>query len=112
MGVQHNGKLYARQKPAKQSEEHQRLEKAARFKADQLLHLAIQEAIEDITNLIDKIAEEHNKSFDEISSLVHLGGHVLKQRRAPTIQNALSYCWARISDGRCELYIFFSRRLS
>ena len=104
MGVQHNAKSYACEKPAKQSEEHQRLEKAAHFKADQLLHLAIQEAIEDITSLIDKIADKHNKSFDEISALVHLGSHVLKQRHAPTIQNALSYYWAHINDGCCELY--------
>jgi len=79
MGVQRNKRSYARPKNIQRSDEQWRIERVARFKADQRLHLAIQDTIEDITNVIDKIAEEHNKSFDEISSLINLGGHVLKQ---------------------------------
>ena len=114
MGVQRNKRSYARPTVIQLSGGQRKAERVARFEADQRLHLAVQDAIEDITNAIEKIAEEHNKSFDEISSLVNLGGHVLKQRWAPMIQNALSYCWAQMK-GRCcksaQSCIFFTRSI-
>jgi len=79
MGVQRQSKIYRRSKPAAKSSEQHAIARAARFKADQELHLAVQNIIEDIASLIDKTAEEFNKSYDEISNLVHLGGTVIKQ---------------------------------
>jgi len=102
MGIQLDNEMRACRKRIAQSAEQRACKKADRFAADQRLHLAVESAIEHITAIIDEVAEEHNKSFETISALVHLGGTVLKQHRAPTIQNALSYCWACINDGRCK----------
>ena len=79
MGIQCTKKTYTCTKHIQPSDEQVQIKKAARFEADQLLHLAIQAATESIANIIDKVAEEYNRSFNGISSLVHLGGTVLKQ---------------------------------
>ncbi|KAI0055189.1 hypothetical protein BV25DRAFT_1922016 [Artomyces pyxidatus] len=90
----------SRAKAAPKSDEQRAHEKAERFAADQRLHVALEAASDTIRELIDELAEQHNRSFDEISNLLHLGGHILKDRRRPAPHNALSYCWARFEDGR------------
>ena len=109
MAIQPDQKPHVRSKIS-MSAEQKAQNKMEQFAADQYLHLAIEAAIEHITEIIDDVADEYNKSFKTIGSLVHLSGTVFKQHRAPTIQNALSYCWAHVKDGRCMsiLLLFYS----
>ncbi|KAA1473372.1 hypothetical protein DENSPDRAFT_881992 [Dentipellis sp. KUC8613] len=78
--------------------EHKEYEKQQRFEAAHRLHQAIEEGLLQIENIVQDIAEAHNKSPTEISKLLNLTGFVLKQRRRPTVPNAYNHCLARVED--------------
>src|SRR5258705_6056673 len=59
------------------------------------LNEAIQEAQITVGKLIDKISLEFNQSSERIAEMLHLGGHALRQRRGPGINNAYAHCLAR-----------------
>ena len=52
-------------------------------------------AINNLDEVIDGIALKHGKSVEVVQELLHLGGHVLKSRRAVGINNAYAHCEAR-----------------
>ncbi|KAI0258203.1 hypothetical protein BC834DRAFT_847530 [Gloeopeniophorella convolvens] len=95
-------KTRAKETVAKTSEQRaQEREDAAAKK--QRLNAAVASTVDQINTIIEALADEHNIPFDHACNLVHLGGHVFKERRRPTIQNAYRYCAARVDDGRWEV---------
>jgi Pup-like protein len=91
-----------RAKPAPKSDEQRAKEKEDNLTRKTKLKAAIDVAIDQIDNIIEALADEYNIGFSQACNYVHLGGRVFKDRRRPTIQNAYSFCWARVEDGRCE----------
>ena len=69
--------------------------KQARMDHARRFNEAIQDAQTIIGELIDKISLEFNLSLDHVAEKLHLGGHALKQRRGPGINNAYAHCLAR-----------------
>jgi hypothetical protein len=51
-------------------------------------------SINNLDEVIDGIALKHSKSIEVVQELLHLGGHVLKSRRAVGINNAYAHCGA------------------
>jgi hypothetical protein len=83
-------------------------DKADALAGKQKLKADIAAAIEAIDRIIEELADEHEITFERASTLVHLGGRILKDRRRPSIQNAYRFCLARVEDGRCQLHRRFT----
>lgn len=86
-----------RAKKAKISPELHAQNKQAALTAAQQLNADVVAAVEDLDEVIDGLAVKHGKSVEVIQELFHLGGHVLKSRRAVGINNAHAHC-----EARCE----------
>ncbi|KIM74380.1 hypothetical protein PILCRDRAFT_14526 [Piloderma croceum F 1598] len=82
-------------KKAKISPELRALKKQAAATAAQELNTDITAAIKDLDEVIDRLALKHGKSLEVVQELLHLGGHVLKSRRAVGVNNAYAHCEAR-----------------
>ncbi|KAA1471646.1 hypothetical protein DENSPDRAFT_880658 [Dentipellis sp. KUC8613] len=89
-----------RLKPAPKTDEQRAAEKADRLAKKVKFNEQITQAISDIDKVISQVSEDSGQPFDYIANLVHLGGRVYKNRRKPTIHNAVSFASARIEDGR------------
>lgn len=94
-----------RLKPAPRSDEQRAAEKADRLAKKVKLNEQIVQANEAIDKIIGQVSEDSGQPFDYIANLVHLGGRVYKNRRKPTIHNAISFASARVEDGRCKSFI-------
>jgi hypothetical protein len=66
----------------------------------------IELALVEIDDVVDTLAQKHNKTVEFVQEQLHLGGHVLKQQRAPGINNAFAYCEARCESDECGSSIF------
>ena len=71
------------------------------LEAAKRLHEDLMQAQEQFEMTMTKIAQDHNKSFEFIAEQLHLGGHAIKQRRSPGINNAYAFCSARL-DNECK----------
>jgi hypothetical protein len=85
-------KSKARAKPAPKSDKQRAREKEDNITRKMKLKAAIDTAIGQIDDIIGALADEYNIGFSQACSYVHLGAHVFKDRRCPTIQNAYRFC--------------------
>ncbi|KAI0247021.1 hypothetical protein BJV78DRAFT_1285900 [Lactifluus subvellereus] len=96
LGVKSKG----RAKPAPKSDKQHAKEKEDNLARKMKLNAAINVAINQIDEIIEALADEYNIGFTQACSYVHLGGHIFKDCRHPTIQNVYRFCWAQVEDGR------------
>jgi hypothetical protein len=95
-----------RMKKAKPSPEQHKQSRIDAQGAAEALQSNINTALGDLCMVVETLALQHNRSEEFITEQLHLGGHVLKQRRAPGINNAYAYCEAQCED-ECQ-YPFHS----
>ena len=104
MDVTHIKPVHKCAKKAKISPKLHAHNKQAAATAAQQLNVDITVTLEDIDDIIDKLALKHAKPVEVIQELLHLGGHVLKSHRTIEINNAYAYCEARCdTDCMCAI---------
>src|SRR5882762_10213120 len=79
------------------------LQAAKQFNAD------LMQAQDQIKDIILRISQDHNKSIEVVAEQLHLGGHAIKQRRGPGINNAYTFCSA-CTENECK-FIYISLKL-
>lgn len=87
-----------RMKKVKPSPEQRKQSRIDAQQAAEALQSDINTALGELHTVIETLALRHNRSEEFITEQLHLGGHILKQRRAPGINNAYAYCEARCGD--------------
>ncbi|KIM81189.1 hypothetical protein PILCRDRAFT_504494 [Piloderma croceum F 1598] len=66
--------------------------------AAEALQADVDVALDDLHTIVENLALRHNRSEDFIAEQLHLGGHVIKQKRAPGLNNAYAHCEARSAN--------------
>lgn len=83
-----------RAKPSDEQRQHAR-ERARQAAHD--LQQDISEALANLQEVVETLSVRHDRTVDFIAEQLNLGGHVIKQKRAPGINNAYAHC-----EARCE----------
>jgi hypothetical protein len=91
-----------RLKKAKPSVEQRKQVRNDAQQAAEALQTDIDTALDNLHTVVETLALRHNRSEDFITEQLHLGGHVIKQKRAPGLNNAYAHCEAR-SENECQL---------
>jgi ribosome-binding protein aMBF1 (putative translation factor) len=91
-----------RTKAAEKTQEQINQEKAMRVEKKMVIAKAIEDALEKVSEIIKDLANETGMSENEASEKLHLGGHVLKDRRSVNAYNAWLFCQSRVDDKRCK----------
>jgi len=92
-----------RLKKAKPSAEQRQQSRADALHAAQALQADINTALNDLHVMVQTLAVRHNCNEAFITEQIHLGGHIIKQKRAPGINNAYAHCEARC-ENECKLF--------
>lgn len=87
---------------AQPSQEQRKLQHESALQAVEALQQDIYNILDQIQEAVERLSHEHTKSKAFILEQLHLGGNVLKQKRAPGINNAYAHCEAWYED-ECEL---------
>jgi hypothetical protein len=90
-----------RLKKAKPSQEQRKHAREQAHQAAQDLQKDINDALTDLQEVVQTLSHRHNRTEDFIAEQLHLGGHVIKQKRAPGINNAYAHCEARC-ENECQ----------
>ena len=73
--------------------------------AAEALQADVDVALDNLHTIVENLAFWHNRSEDFIAEQLHLGGHIIKQKRAPGLNNAYTHCEAQ-SENECQLSLF------
>jgi hypothetical protein len=90
-----------RLKRAKPSDEQRKHARELAHQAAHDLQKDINEALVNLQEVVQTLSLRHDRTADFIAEQLHLGGHVIKQKRAPGINNAYAHCEARCEQ-ECE----------